>query len=41
MKQPSHFRLSQEGVALLQRMANADGITRTTMLEIAIREAAY
>ncbi|HEU5199290.1 MAG TPA: ribbon-helix-helix protein, CopG family [Ktedonobacterales bacterium] len=40
MKQPVHFRLSQEAVALLQRLANADGISRTAMLEIAIREAA-
>ena len=40
MKQPVHFRLSQEAVALLQRMADMDGITRTAMLEIAIREVA-
>ena len=40
MKQPVHFRLSQEAVALLQRMADAYGITRTATLEIAIREAA-
>lgn len=40
MKQPAHFRLSQEAVALLQRLADADGISRTAMLEIAIREVA-
>lgn len=40
MKQPVHFRFSQEAVTLLQRMADANGISRTAMLEIAIREAA-
>ena len=40
MKQPVHFRFSQEAIVLLHRLADADGISRTAMLEIAIREAA-
>lgn len=40
MKQSTHFRLTPEGKALLQQMAESDGIPATAMLEIAIREAA-
>jgi hypothetical protein len=40
MRTPSHFRLSTEALALLEKMSQASGISRTAMLEIAIREAA-
>jgi hypothetical protein len=40
MRTPSHFRLSAEALALLLKMSQQTGISRTAMLEIAIREAA-
>ena len=40
MRTPSHFRLSAEALALLLKMSQAEGISRTAVLEIAIREAA-
>jgi hypothetical protein len=40
MRTPSHFRLSTEALALLEKMSQASGISRTAMLELAIREAA-
>jgi hypothetical protein len=40
MRISSHFRLSTEALALLEKMGRASGISRTAMLEIAIREAA-
>ena len=40
MRTPSNFRLSSEALALLLKMSQAEGISRTAMLEIAIREAA-
>ena len=41
MKQrQSTFRLTEEAQRLLSQMAQADGISHTAMLEIAIREAA-
>jgi hypothetical protein len=40
MRTPSHFRLSTEALALLEKMSRASGISRTAMLELAIREAA-
>jgi hypothetical protein len=41
MKQrQSTFRLTEEAQHLLKQMAQADGISHTAVLEIAIREAA-
>jgi len=40
MRKPSNFRLSPEALRLLTVMSQAEGISRTAMLEIAIREAA-
>jgi hypothetical protein len=40
MRTPSNFRLSPEALRLLAVMSQAEGISRTAMLEIAIREAA-
>ena len=40
MRKPTNFRLSTEAVALLEAMSQAEGISRTAMLEIVIREAA-
>jgi hypothetical protein len=40
MRKPSNFRLSSEALRLLTVMSQAEGISRTAMLEIAIREAA-
>jgi hypothetical protein len=40
MRTPSNFRLSSEALRLLAVMSQAEGISRTAMLEIAIREAA-
>ena len=40
MRTPSHFRLSAQALALLLKMSQAEGISRTAVLEIAIREAA-
>jgi hypothetical protein len=40
MRVSSHFRLSPEALALLEKMSQETGISRTAMLEIAIREAA-
>jgi hypothetical protein len=40
MRTPSNFRLSPEALTLLLKMSQEAGISRTAMLEIAIREAA-
>jgi hypothetical protein len=40
MKRSTSLRLSEQAVQLLATMAAADSISRTAMLEIAIREAA-
>ncbi len=40
MKLSSQFRLTEEARALLDARGQADGISHTAMLEIAIREAA-
>ena len=40
MRTPSNFRLSSEALRLLAVMSQAEGISRTAMLEIDIREAA-
>jgi hypothetical protein len=40
MKTSSHSRLSSEALRLLTVMSQAQGMSRTAMLEIAIREAA-
>jgi hypothetical protein len=39
-KRSTSLRLSEEALHLLAAMADADSISRTAMLEIAIREAA-
>ncbi len=39
-KRSTSLRLSEEALSLLAAMADADSISRTAMLEIAIREAA-
>jgi hypothetical protein len=40
MKRATSLRLTEEALRLLAAMAEADGISHTAMLEIAIREAA-
>ena len=40
MKQSVGFRLTEEALRLLDAMASANGISRTAVLEIAIRDAA-
>lgn len=40
MKQRMSFRLSDEAVSLLDRLAQANGISMTAVLEMAIRQAA-
>ena len=40
MKRSTSLRLTEEALRLLAAMAQADGISQTAMLEIAIREAA-
>jgi hypothetical protein len=40
MRTPTNFRLSSDALRLLAAMSQAEGISRTAMLEIAIREAA-
>jgi hypothetical protein len=40
MKQQTGFRLSEEALRLLDVMAAANGISRTAVLEILIREGA-
>jgi hypothetical protein len=40
MKRATSLRLTEEALRLLAAMAQADGISHTAMLEIAIREAA-
>lgn len=40
MKTPTQFRLSDTARTLLERMAQEQGIDKTAMLEIIIREAA-
>lgn len=40
MKRATSLRLTEEALWLLAAMAQADGISHTAMLEIAIREAA-
>ena len=40
MKRATSLRLTEEALHLLAAMAQADGISHTAMLEIAIREAA-
>jgi predicted transcriptional regulator len=40
MKQRMSFRLSDEAVSLLDKLAQANGISMTAVLEMAIRQAA-
>jgi predicted transcriptional regulator len=40
MKQRMSFRLSDEAVSLLERLAQANGISMTAILEMAIRQTA-
>jgi hypothetical protein len=40
MKKAAHFLLTEQARRLLERLAQTDGISKTAMLEIAIREAA-
>lgn len=40
MRKAATFRLTDQAQRLLSAMAEADGISHTAMLEIAIREAA-
>ena len=40
MKKATHFLLTEQARRVLERLAQADGISMTAMLEIAIREAA-
>jgi hypothetical protein len=40
MKQRTGFRLSPEAMALLEALAEANGISKTAVLELAIRDTA-
>ena len=40
MKQRTGFRLSHDAMALLEALAQANGISKTAVLELAIREIA-
>jgi predicted transcriptional regulator len=40
MKQRTSFRLSNEAMSLLDALAQANGISKTSVLEMAIRETA-
>jgi predicted transcriptional regulator len=40
MKKATSFRLSDEALALLKQLADADGLSQAAMLELLIRRAA-
>ncbi len=40
MKKPTCYRLTPEAIRLLQALAESLGLTKTSTLEVAIREAA-
>lgn len=40
MRKPATFRLSESTRVLLDRMADMEDVTRTAMLEVAVKEAA-
>jgi hypothetical protein len=40
MKRSTHFRLTENARVLLERLAAADGISQTAVMELLIREAA-